>query len=182
MIIFFHKSKTNQEGLDTNLPWHIHTNPMLPGCCPIRAMGVYLFTSPNIINKNSRLFPGEQQYWRYCYIMKNFIKDKKEDLANNGSVENLGSHSIWKGADFYFSCGSIAPPLIFPYACVQDGLFQVPTSATWNMKILVMNLWADLFVDSTHHLQIPANHMYVHTRGLSGCICNHYPCVLYVRT
>ena len=106
MIIFFNKSKTNQEGLDTNLPWHIHTNPMLPGCFPIRAMGVYLFTSPNIINKNSRLFPGEQQYWRYCYILKRLIEDNKEDLDNYGSVENLGSHCIQKGVASYCSSDS----------------------------------------------------------------------------
>ena len=34
---------------------------------------------------------------------------------------------------------------------MEDGLFQVPNSANWNMKTLVIHLWADLFVESTHH-------------------------------
>ena len=30
MIIFFHKSETNQDRFYKNLPWKIHANPMLP--------------------------------------------------------------------------------------------------------------------------------------------------------
>ena len=69
-------------------------------------MGVSFFTNPRIIRKNLRLFPREHRYRRHCYILKNFVEDKKEYLANYGSVENLGRHSIQKGAASYCSSGS----------------------------------------------------------------------------
>ena len=112
MIIFFHKYKTNQDGLDKNLPWHIHVNTMLPECCPVHGMGVYLFSNPHIINNNSSVFLGEHKYRRYSYLLKKFIEDNKEDITNYRSVENLVSHSIWKGEYSYCSSGSTVPPSI----------------------------------------------------------------------
>ena len=91
IIVLFHKSNTNHDGLENNLPWNIHANPMLPHCCPVHAMGVYLFTNPNIINNNSRILPGEHQYCRYSYLLKKFSGDKKEDIANN---ENYIHHIL----------------------------------------------------------------------------------------
>ena len=96
MIIFFHKSNNNQFELDKNFPWYIHINPMLPECCPVHTMGMYFFTNPHIINNNSRILPGKRQYRHYSYLLKNFIEGNKEDIANGGSVDNLGSQYIQK--------------------------------------------------------------------------------------
>ena len=109
-----------QYGLDKNLLCRIHDNKMLPECCPVHAMGVNVFTNPHIIDNNSRLFPGEHHYHRCSYLLKRFIEDKKEDLANYGSVENLGSHSIHKGAAYYCSSGSMVHPSIFSI-CFRAG-------------------------------------------------------------
>ena len=120
ITIFFHKSKTNQDGLDKNFLRHIHVYLILPEYCPVHDMGANLFTNTHIINNNSRHFPGEHQYRRYSYLLKKIIEDKKEHLANYVSVENLGSHSIRKGAASYCSSGITVPPSVLSI-CLRAG-------------------------------------------------------------
>ena len=70
-------------------------------------------TNPQIINNNSSLFPGEHQYRCHSYLLKKFIEDNKEDLTNDGSVENLGSHYIRKGeSSYYYSAIKVYPSIL----------------------------------------------------------------------
>jgi hypothetical protein len=44
LVIFFSKTKANQEGVDMNIPWHVHSNPSCPNhFCPVHALSIYLF-------------------------------------------------------------------------------------------------------------------------------------------
>ena len=122
MIIFFHKYKTNQDGLEKNFPWHNNVNPMLLECCLAHNMVVYFFTISHIKNNDSRIFPEEHQYRCYSYLLKKFIEDNKEDLANYTILEKLGSHSIRKEEAYYFYSGSHPTPLncVHLLACRMD--------------------------------------------------------------
>jgi len=40
LIIYFAHTKTDQEGLNMNEPWHIYANPLDPAVCPVLALGL----------------------------------------------------------------------------------------------------------------------------------------------
>ena len=157
MIIFFHKSNTNQDGLENRLSWHIHFSPMLPECLPLHDMGVYLFTNLHIIKNNSRIFQLEHQYQRYSYLMKKFIKDRKEDLANYGILENLEIHSIQKVLSYYFLSGSTVYPSIVSI-CLHEGWTISGAKEIYpKYENSGDNFMCQIFVDSTHHnLSLPS--------------------------
>ena len=112
LVIFFSKSKTNQDGLDKNVPWHIHSNPNEPAICPVHALGIYLFTNPHLLSAESKLFPGELQYKHYSTILMNRIEEWSDDLSAFGNCSNLGSHSIRKGSASFAASGSTVAPSI----------------------------------------------------------------------
>ena len=57
------KCKHDQEGKGATTPWHIYANPTNPFVCPILALGLYLFSHPELLtNSLSFLFTGNHQY------------------------------------------------------------------------------------------------------------------------
>ena len=120
LVIFFAKCKTNQEGVDKNVPWHIHANPNDPSICPVHALSIYLFTNPHLLSAESRIFPGESQYRHYSKILMKRIDEHQEVLATYGCCDNLGSHSIRKGSASYAASGSTVAPSIVSI-CMRAG-------------------------------------------------------------
>ena len=48
MKVFFPKHKSDQIGLNKDEARHIHSNPLSPKVCPIRAMASYLIAFPDV--------------------------------------------------------------------------------------------------------------------------------------
>ena len=120
LVIFFAKSKTNQDGVDSNIPWRIHANPFEPSICPVHSLAVYLFTNPPLLCGDCKLFPGKRQYNRYTDIISRLIADNLDHLAQFGNVHNLGAHSIRKGAATYACSGTTVSPSIVAI-CLRAG-------------------------------------------------------------
>ena len=80
--------------------------------CPFIAIGAYLITHNITGVKDSHLFPGSNQYFRFskCLteIMKKYEVEIKKDFGVD--VKNIGVHSIRKGASSYVSGGSTCIP------------------------------------------------------------------------
>ena len=113
LILFLPITKTNQEGVDRSIPWHIFANPKAPEICCIHALAIYLFTNPQLLMGDARLFPGTRQYNRYIEIISKTIANNRQELEQFGNISNLGSHSIRKGAASYCASGStISPPIV----------------------------------------------------------------------
>ena len=55
------------------------------------------------------LFPGSQQYEQFRNILRQQLKKHKGDL-DGYEVEDIGTHSIRKGASTYAASGSTASP------------------------------------------------------------------------
>ena len=109
-------------------PRHVYSNPQDPIICPILALAIYFSTFNLSGTKGSQLFPGDNQYKRFSkYLEKLCIKHEKEILSEFGiKIEDIGVHSLRKGAASFVSSGSTcAPP-------------QVATNirAGWSMGII----------------------------------------------
>ena len=110
-IYFCHK-KNDQSGQRKRDPRHIYANLFDPVVCPIFALSLYL-TSFNLSeNRNTCLFPGGCQYSRFLkYFNRILIANRDEILTEFGiNVDDIGVHSIRKGAGTYLSSGSTAGP------------------------------------------------------------------------
>ena len=128
LCIFFAHMKNDQYGDRKKDPRHVYSNPLDPVVCPILALAIY-FSAFNISGvKGSQLFQGVNQYQRFSkYIGILCIRYKDEILKDFGvQIEDIGIHSLRKGAASYVSSGSTcAPP-------------QVATNirAGWSMGII----------------------------------------------
>ena len=113
MVIFFAKSKGNQTGEHTENPWHVYSNPENPELCPALALAKYLFSNPDVIKNNGKLFPGEHQYDRFVGIFNRVIVDNADIFRSLGIIPgSLGSHSARKGAITLISSGcTVSPPM-----------------------------------------------------------------------
>ncbi|EKX31429.1 hypothetical protein GUITHDRAFT_43555, partial [Guillardia theta CCMP2712] len=106
MWICFPHSKTDQVG-ERNEPKSIYANPICPAICPILAMGVYLMShSPD----TRKLFPGGSQYHRFVNCLQKVMTLPEravcQELQRLGmNKEDLGTHSIRKGAATYCTSG-----------------------------------------------------------------------------
>ena len=128
LCIFFAHMKNDQGRYRKRDPRHVYSNPHDPIICPILALAIYFSTFNLSGTKGSQLFPGDNQYKRFSkYLEKLCIKHEKEILSEFGiKIEDIGVHSLRKGAASFVSSGSTcAPP-------------QVATNirARWSMGII----------------------------------------------
>lgn len=110
--IYFAHMKNDQLGERPRDARHIFANPLMPEICPILALGLYWLCFPIDASIN-RLFPGNNQYDRFRNILVRILdtNDGKEMLLSRGiKLEDIGTHSMRKGASTYVSSGSTACP------------------------------------------------------------------------
>ena len=110
LCVYFAHMKNDQTGSKKRDPRHVYANPVMPSCCPITALGIYLLCFD--INTNGKLFPGSAQYERFRKILNKVLKAScLHELKSRGfTPEDIGTHSIRKGATSYCSGGSTAGP------------------------------------------------------------------------
>eukprot|EP00957_Ditylum_brightwellii_P127938 9756762-Ditylum_brightwellii.AAC.1 len=58
LLFFFGKHKNNQLGKKSEEPWHVYSNPDQPHLYPVLALTKYLFSLPDLLKEEGRLFPG----------------------------------------------------------------------------------------------------------------------------
>ena len=105
------KAKHDQEGEGAKTPWHIYANPSNPFICPVLALGLYLFTHPDLITNQSFLFSGNHQYRRYTQTLKRAIGLDEDSFHRLGvEVSTFGSHSLRKGSSTFAASGSTMTP------------------------------------------------------------------------
>ena len=110
MGIRFSHMKNDQDGSKNYKPIHVYTNPEDFSVCPITALFEYMCVNPDIIqNPDGPLFPGANQEDRFRKILKQLFK-KHEGNLDGYDIDELGTHSIRKGATTYASSGSTASP------------------------------------------------------------------------
>jgi hypothetical protein len=121
LIVYFAHTKTDQEGLNMNEPWHIYANPLDPAVCPVLSLGKYLFSHPELLVGDQVLFPGRCQYDRFMKLFRVLIVTHKDDLKRLGvDADNLGSHSARKGSATLCTTGcTVSPPYIS--ICLRAG-------------------------------------------------------------
>ena len=105
------KAKHDQEGEGAKIPWHIYANPSNPYICPVLALGLYLFSHPDLLSNNSFLFTGNHQYRRYTQVLKRAIGLDVDNFRRVGvENESFGSHSLRKGSATFAGSGSTMAP------------------------------------------------------------------------
>jgi hypothetical protein len=121
LIIYFTHSKADQDGINRDEPWHVYANPRDPSVCPILSLGRYLLTFPTILPGNGQLFPGSNQYDRYAKILRTTLENHKQAFESIGvDIDELGTHSVRKGASTFCCSGSTAGPSIVSI-CLRAG-------------------------------------------------------------
>ena len=109
--VYFCHQKNDQSGEKKRDPRHIYANPLDPTVCPILALSLYLL-SIHVNIEDTCLFPGGCQYSRFQkYLSKILILHKEEILTEFGiKNDDIGVHSIRKGAGTYISSGCYHAP------------------------------------------------------------------------
>ena len=110
-IIFAHM-KNDQTGERPRDPRHIYPNPDKPDICPILSLALYWATN-SIAPGASELFPGNNQYDRFQKILARTVHldNVAIELERLGlGPEDIGTHSMRKGAATFCSSGSTACP------------------------------------------------------------------------
>jgi hypothetical protein len=120
-IISFAQQKADQMGLTEKFPRNLYANPVDYLLCPIFALAVYLATFGTAVDPNSRLFPVESQYKRFCGIMQRVLRDHEDEVLamGYGSISKIGTHSIWKGAIKFISGQPGSPSAMS--VCIRGG-------------------------------------------------------------
>lgn len=121
LVFEFAKSKGHQKGEKHLGPWHVYANPHKPHICPILAMARYLFTYPDVLKGNSRLFEGKNQYSRYLKRFHDLLISEAQTLLELGYEKgDLGTHSVRKGVGSKVASGStVSPPIVA--ICIRAG-------------------------------------------------------------
>jgi hypothetical protein len=112
MLVYFSHMKNDQLGDKPRDPRHIYANPILPDICPVLSLGIYLLCFPSSLSK-TKLFDGKDQYDRFRKIMGRTFENKEciAELSRRGIYsEDIGTHSIRKGAATFCASGSTACP------------------------------------------------------------------------
>jgi hypothetical protein len=116
LIVFLRKTKTDQEGANSKIPYHLYANPIEPCLSVVLALGVYLLTNPGLLVNSAgraggKIFPAEFQYSRYSKILSRVISENKEEFERIGVKEGtIGSHSARKGAATLAASGCTVSP------------------------------------------------------------------------
>ncbi len=112
LLIYFIQMKNDQFGDRPRDPRHIYANPLMPEINPILILGLYWLTYPFDKN-NTQLFPGNNQYERFQKILGRVLEMESiaEELEHRGiQKEDIGAHSLRKGAASFCASGSTACP------------------------------------------------------------------------
>jgi hypothetical protein len=119
--ISFSHSKTDQLGEEAKYARHIFCNPLTPLVCPVLALSLYLTCCFNTQQSSeSRLFPGVCQDSRFSLILVKLLNDKKLEVQAMGyRIEDIGTHSIRKGAVTYLASLPGGPPAAT--VCIRAG-------------------------------------------------------------
>ena len=147
-IIFCHM-KNDQQGERPRDPRHIYANPLIPEVCPVLSLGVYLLCFPPS-PECTQLFPGHKQDDRYSKILKRLLTlpDHVEEVRTMGiNPDDIGTHSIRKGASTFTASGSTAAhlhPRLFTFE--QVGPLEVSRIHTCGTKQLVIITSVELYV------------------------------------
>ena len=125
LIYYFVTLKGNQTGDRSNDPWRVYSNPNNPKICPFLAPAKYLFSHPDILTTNSKVFPGNHQYEIFLKIFHKIIYDYLEEFQYLGVEKvTIGAHSVRKEAITIVSSGcNVSPPIspIYLRACWSMG-------------------------------------------------------------
>ena len=118
-IVFAHQ-KNDQQGSRKRKARHIYANPFNILVCPFLALFEYLAVYPEILreagNRRSKLYRGgsdkrESASARFWSILKDVLEEHEEEVHRLGyEIDDLGTHSIRKGASTYISSGTTAAP------------------------------------------------------------------------
>ena len=113
MLTFLKRTKTDQEGKNGKIGYHLYANPLKPHLDVLLSLGIYLFTNPGIVRDNRKLFPAKNQYNRYSQLLARVIKENAEEFARLGVTPGcIGTHSARKGAATLAASGcTIAPSM-----------------------------------------------------------------------
>ena len=99
--VFFAHTE-NQTGIDTKYLLHLYANQINPPICPLFALSWYFFWCCNSsLDLGSLLYPGRNQHSRFrdaCW------RENVDEVNTLGfSVQDIGTHSICKGAVSYLA-------------------------------------------------------------------------------
>ena len=115
LAIYFAHMKNDQAGERKRDPRHVYANPVDPVVCPLTALGMYLSTFGLSGTKSTALFPGTSQYDRFAKVLKHILNKNRVSLEKEfgiNVVDDIGVHSIRKGAATYVSSGSTCTPQV----------------------------------------------------------------------
>ena len=74
LIICFLQSKTNQQGLDKNIPWNLRSTTKKPVFKTLKAISMYILLYLQNLMGNMKFFPGSYNYKRYINAISEIIK------------------------------------------------------------------------------------------------------------
>ena len=112
LCIYFAQMKNDQMGERPRDPRHIYANPLCPEICPILALAIY-WSCFDFIAGEINLFPGSNQYERFRKILARVVllDQVAEELERRSIVpEDIGTHSMRKGASSFCASGSTSCP------------------------------------------------------------------------
>lgn len=118
MTIQFAHMKCDQEGSEASRKRHIYANPHnLAICCPT-AVAIYMMCFPQ--EDTSSLF-SKASYSRFSKYLASIAEKHREEIESLGiSIEDIGVHSIRKGAATYCCSGTTCAPHIAAI-CIRCG-------------------------------------------------------------
>lgn len=98
MVIYFPKTKTDQEGLNS-VPRHVYANPFNPKVCPVLAMAVFVFSGgPEVNGQSISLFKGSDPSARFNAWLSQLWKRIEDDVRDRRGITavdgGVGSHSF----------------------------------------------------------------------------------------
>lgn len=110
--ITFSHSKTDQLGEESKYLRHLYSNSNVPLVCPVLALAIYLSSSFNTTQYfDNFLFPGKDQSKRFGKVLAAVLRRNAEAVSKLGySLNDIGTHSIRKGAVSYLSSLPGGPP------------------------------------------------------------------------
>jgi hypothetical protein len=117
----FGHMKNDQSGADAKYSCHVYANFANPVICPVLAMGLYFTCCFNTTQTmDGPLFPGKDQHQRYSAMLHRLLHQHRDKVKAFGfDPEDLGTHSIRKGAISYLSSLVGGPPAAA--VCIRAG-------------------------------------------------------------
>ncbi len=112
LCIYFSHMKNDQTGDRPRDPRHVYANPLYPEICPILSLGIY-WMCYSFEEADHQLFQGSSQYDRFRKLLARCVNiDSIAVELERRAVkpQNIGTHSMRKGAATYCSSGTTACP------------------------------------------------------------------------